>query len=83
MAGFLAVDEDRGRTDILAALEGLWANGHCRYDHAGLSFMWRCAPRAPEQRVTRVEGVDFSTWMLGLAAAHPKLGIEFFQRHAF
>lgn len=83
MAGFLAVDEERGRTDILSDLESLWTSGRCRYDHEGLSFMWRCAPQAPEQRVTRVEGVDFSTWMLGLAAAHPKLGLAFFQRHSF
>jgi len=83
MAGFLAVDEDRGRTGILSNLKGLWDQRHCRYDYAGLSFMWRCAPRAPKQQVTRVEGVDFSTWMLGLATAHPRLGIEFFQRHAF
>ena len=83
MAGFLAVDEARGRTDILSDLESLWSKGQCRYDHAELSFMWRCAPPAPERRVTRVEGVDFSTWMLGLAVAHPKLGLAFFQRHSF
>ena len=83
MAGFLAVDEARGKTDILSDLESLWSSGRCRYALAGLGFMWRCAPQAPKQLVTRVEGVDFSTWMLGLAAAHPKLGLAFFQRHAF
>ncbi len=83
MAGFLAVDEDRGRTDILSDLTSLWDAKQCRYVYRGLRFMWRCAPRAPDKRVTRVEGVDFSTWMFGLAAAHPKIGIEFFQRHAF
>jgi len=83
MAGFLAVDEERGRTGILSDLTSLWAEGHCRYEYAGLEFMWRCAPRAPKRRVTRVEGVDFSTWMFGLATAHPKLGLRFFQRHAF
>lgn len=83
MAGFLAVDAAAGRRAILGDLRSLWDARRCRYAHQGLEFLWRCSGREPTQRVTRLEGIDFSTWMLGLATAHPKIGLGFFQRHAF
>ncbi len=83
MAGFLAVDEADGSNDILADLHTLWARGECRYDHKGVGFLWRCSPYSPKTPVTRVEAIDFSTWMLGLATVHPELGLAFFQRNAF
>ena len=82
MAGFLAVDEADGRMDILSDLHTLWTRNECRYDHEGIGFLWRCSPYAPAERVTRVEAIDFSTWMLGLATANPALGFDFFRRHA-
>ncbi|MEM8792138.1 MAG: hypothetical protein AAGE80_11005 [Pseudomonadota bacterium] len=83
MAGFLPVDIADGEQRILAELKALWDSGTCRYEHRGLEFLWRCAAADPSLRVGRLEAIDFSTWMLGLATAHPKIGLAFFQRHAF
>lgn len=83
MAGFLPVDGAEGERAILSDLHTLWEREECRYDHQGLGFLWRCPATAPEKRVTRLEGIDFSTWMLGLAAAHPKIGLRFFRDHAY
>ena len=83
MAGFLPVDGPEGELAILRDLYTLWERGECRYDHRGLGFLWRCPATAPEKRVTRLEGIDFSTWMLGLAAAHPQIGLRFFRDHAY
>ncbi len=83
MAGFLAVDEVDGQTDILSDLYTLWTRDECRYDYEGIGFLWRCSPYAPKEGVTRVEAIDFSTWMLGLATVHPALGLDFFKRNAF
>jgi len=83
MAGFLPVDLADGKQQTLTELQTLWDNGSCRYEHQGLGFLWRCAPQDTSLRVKRLEAIDFSTWMLGLATAHPDIGLEFFQRHAF
>ncbi len=83
MAGFLPVEEAAGETAILRQLHTLWIRGECRYTHQGLGFLWRCPAKSPEKRVTRLEGIDFSTWMLGLAAAHPQIGLRFFRENAY
>ncbi len=82
MAGFLPIDAARGRIDILRNLHTLWVRGECRYRAGDLEFMWRCPAKAPLVRVNRVEGIDFSTWMLGLSAVHPDLGLDFYRAHA-
>lgn len=83
MAGFLAVDAAKGQTGILEDLMSLWARDACRYDHEGLEFLWRCSIYNTDLPVNRVEAIDFSTWMLGLATAHPDLGLEFFQTYTY
>ncbi len=83
MAGFLPVDSADGKQETLTELKTLWNDGSCRYEHEGLGFLWRCSPKDTSLRVRRLEAIDFSTWMLGLATAHPEIGLEFFQRHAF
>ncbi len=82
MAGFLPVDFADGKRETLNELKALWDNGSCRYQHQGLGFLWRCSPKDTSLRVRRLEAIDFSTWMLGLATAHPEFGLKFFQRHA-
>ncbi|KAB7614408.1 hypothetical protein F9L33_07115 [Amylibacter sp. SFDW26] len=82
MAGFLPVDFADGKLETLNELKALWDNGSCRYQHQGLGFLWRCSPKDTSLRVRRLEAIDFSTWMLGLATAHPEIGLAFFQRHA-
>ncbi|WP_282077872.1 hypothetical protein [Epibacterium ulvae] len=83
MAGFLPVDVTDGTQTILAELKALWDTGACRYEHENLEFMWRCSAKDPSLQVKRLEAIDFSTWMLGLATAHPNVGLEFFQDYAF
>ncbi len=79
MAGFLAVHESEGQQAILHDLYTLWEREECRYEHQGLGFLWRCPATDPKKRVTRLEGIDFSTWMLGPAASNPKIGLRFFR----
>lgn len=83
MAGFLAVDAHDDAQQILTEMHALWQADMCRYAFEGLGFLWRCSTRDPDLLVKRVEGIDFSTMMLGLAAAAPRIGLEFFQRHAY
>ena len=83
MAGFLAVDEVMGQYNILRDLKALWDRDACRYSHEDLGFLWRCAIRDTSLAVNRVEAIDFSTWMLGLATAHPDIGLVFFQRNTY
>jgi hypothetical protein len=83
MAGFLPVDMTDGTQTILTELKSLWETGACRYEHESLEFMWRCSTKDPSLQVRRLEAIDFSTWMLGLATAHPDVGLEFFQDYAF
>jgi len=83
MAGFLPIEMAEGTQTILAELKALWDTDACRYEHEDLEFMWRCSAKDPSLQVKRLEAIDFSTWMLGLATAHPNVGLEFFQDNAF
>ena len=83
MAGFLPVNIADGTQTILAELKALWDIGACRYEHEDLEFLWRCSAKDPSLQVKRLEAIDFSTWMLGLATVHPDVGLAFFQDYAF
>lgn len=83
MAGFLPVDVTDGEQVILSELKTLWDSGACRYAHETKEFLWRCSAKDPSLQVKRLEAIDFSTWMLGLATVHPDIGLEFFQDYAF
>lgn len=97
MAGFLPVEtiqqagvtpiinkvlRARGHSSIVADLMTLYERNECRYHYAGLDFLWRCTARDPSLRVGHVEGVDLSTYMLGLAWFDPTLGKAFFDDFA-
>ncbi|MEM7489594.1 MAG: hypothetical protein AAF390_10780 [Pseudomonadota bacterium] len=77
MAGFAPLWQSGAPGDPIIDLQALWDAGTCRYDHAGLGFLWRCSARAPEHAVARVEAVDFGTYLLGLAGRDPALGMGF------
>ena len=79
MAGFAPLWRAGEEGDPLVDLHDLWTRKVCTYDHQGLGFLWRCSARNPSISVERVEGVDFSTMILGLAGRHPKLGLAFFR----
>lgn len=53
-------------------LQYLWDNGGCRstkhyWDGTSADFLWRCSLTDPTTKITRVESVDFSTFVLGYA----------------
>ncbi|MEM8848980.1 MAG: hypothetical protein AAGE03_02985 [Pseudomonadota bacterium] len=77
MAGFAPLWRSGEPGDPMTDLYELWQAETCRYDHAGLGFLWRCSAREPQHAVARVEAVDFSTYVLGLAARDRDLGIGF------
>ena len=79
MAGFAAVYRSGEKDDPVADLMALWEAGTCRYEHRGVPFLWRCSARDTSHKVRRVEAVDFSTMLLGLAARDPALGMSFFR----
>jgi len=68
-----------GHSGIIEDLMTLHNRDECRYQYEGLDFLWRCTANDPSLRVHAVEGVDFSTYMLGLAWFDPAIGEEFFQ----
>lgn len=96
MAGFLPVEAigksgvrkaggpllPEGQSGIVADLIALYERNECRYNFAGLDFLWRCTARDPSLRVQHIEGVDLSTYMLGLAWFDPALGKAFFDDYA-
>ncbi len=79
MAGFAAVYRHNDKADPIRDLQTLWKNKTCRYNHEGLEFLWRCSARQPDYPVKKVEAVDFSTYILGLASRDTAFGTQFFR----
>lgn len=79
MAGFAPVYRSGQEGDPIPDLMRLWDTNTCRYNHEGLGFLWRCSARKPELQVEKVEAVDFSTYLLGLAGRDPAFGLAFFR----
>ncbi|MDC0116034.1 hypothetical protein OAH97_00980 [Octadecabacter sp.] len=79
MAGFAPLWDAGEPGDPMVDLYDLWSRDVCSYDHLGLQFQWRCSARNPDISVERVEAIDFSTMIMGLAGRHPKIGTAFFR----
>ena len=77
MAGLASVFRNGDPGDPVRDLMRLWERGTCRYEHEGIPFLWRCSARDPALKVRKVEAVDFSTYLLGLAARDPAFGMPF------
>ena len=71
-----------GHSEIIEDLMTLHNRDECRYQYKGLDFLWRCTAHDPSLKVRAVEGVDFSTYMLGLAWFDPAIGEEFFDNYS-
>ena len=71
-----------GHSEIVEDLMTLHNRNECRYQYKGLDFLWRCTAKDPSLKVRAVEGVDFSTYMLGLAWFDPAIGEEFFEDYS-
>ncbi len=79
MAGLAPLFRRGEPDDPMIDLYQLWQNNLCKYEHKKLEFLWRCSARNPSLKVKKVEAVDFSTYLLGLAGRDPKIGMAFFR----
>ncbi len=79
MAGFAPLFRYGQKGDPIPDLMALWRNNMCRYDHKDIGFLWRCSARNANLKVQKVEAVDFSTYLLGLAGRDNAFGLAFFR----
>ena len=79
MAGLAPVFNRRDEDDPILDLYKLWRDRTCIYEHEGIEFLWRCSARNTDLKVKRVEAVDFSTYLLGLAGRDRAIGLAFFR----
>lgn len=78
MAGFIPADPA-----ALGDLLTLQRNQECTYHDGDREFLWRCSHLDLGLPFDRVQAVDFSTLVLGLATVHPAVnGWEFFRKYA-
>ncbi|MGF1735986.1 hypothetical protein [Photobacterium satsumensis] len=79
MAGFMPYSE-HARDDLISTYRDKSINA--RYDLPdGHEILWRYSYDQPEWKAGWVEGVDFSTFLFGLAAMPENLGMEFFNTY--
>jgi PKD repeat protein len=79
LAGFIPVYA-KAKTDLIK----LYQNNKGVYKLAAdtsLKILWRYSPAHPAWRATVVQGVDFATFLFGLAALPEYLGTDFFARN--
>ena len=79
MAGLAPVFNRRDDDDPILDLYKLWKTRTCVYEHEKIEFLWRCSARNTNLKVKRVEAVDFSTYLLGLAGRDRAIGMAFFR----
>jgi hypothetical protein len=79
LAGFIPVYA-KAKTDLI----NLYKNNKGVYKlpaDTSLKILWRYSPANPSWKATIVQGVDFATFLFGLAALPEYLGIDFFARN--
>lgn len=79
MAGFMPY-MDRAKADLIATYRDQTINARHELP-GGYEILWRYSYDYPEWEATWAEGVDFSTFLFGLAALPEHLGMEFFNTH--
>lgn len=90
MAGFIPTElpkpADTGtgkqRSMIVGHLRALYDQKECLHRHKDLEILWRCSAFGPKTPVRSAQGIDLSTYMLGLAAFDPLLGTGFYEKFA-
>ena len=75
IAGFLPVDPE---ADV--AIGRLWEDGRGWLQVDGESVQWRFSLQQADWTPRAINGVDFSTYLFGLAATDPRLPAGFFHR---
>ena len=76
LAGYLPFNE-RAKDDLIATYRDDSINAKFELD-GGYEILWRYSHDQPEWKAEWIEGVDFSTFLFGLAALPEHLGLEFF-----
>lgn len=79
LAGYFPVHE-QGKNDLLK----MWVNHKGVYPlpfDTSQPVIWRYSPATPAWQANVIQGVDFATFMLGLAALPEALGFNFFNTH--
>jgi len=88
MAGFLPAElagkdtDTPGPSPIIGDLRALHDNGECLHRIGDLEILWRCSAFNARVPVRSAQGIDLSTYMLGLAAFDPLLGMDFYKAYA-
>ncbi|GEA51840.1 hypothetical protein VIN01S_26440 [Vibrio inusitatus NBRC 102082] len=79
LAGYLPFNE-RAKSDLIATYRDDSINAKFELE-GGYEILWRYSHDQPEWKAEWIEGVDFSTFLFGLAAMPEHLGIEFFNEN--
>lgn len=67
---------------LLSDLFSLYGHKQFVYLHNNKEILWRRSLVNPEKFLARLQAVDFSTMVFGLAAAQPKIRSEFFKKYS-
>ncbi|AGH95456.1 hypothetical protein [Pseudobdellovibrio exovorus] len=77
IAGFLSESPE-----LVRDLATIYRDKQCVYRKNETEVLWRCSLTQPEQRLNRLQAIDFSSMFLGLATVHPNIGRGFFKSYA-
>lgn len=77
IAGFLPVHPE-GIKDLLR----MYARRDCTYRVGGYDLLWRCNLKDLKLPLDRLQAIDYSSMVLGLASLHPNVGLDFYRKHA-
>ncbi|MGL6260924.1 hypothetical protein [Vibrio sp. WXL103] len=79
LAGYIPFNE-RAKDDLIATYRDDSINARHELE-GGYEILWRYSHDQPEWKAEFIEGVDFSTFLFGIAAMPEHLGMEFFNQN--
>ncbi|WP_087016850.1 hypothetical protein [Thaumasiovibrio subtropicus] len=79
LAGYIPYN-DRALNDLIATYRDDSINARHELE-GGYEILWRYSYDEPNWKANYIEGVDFSTFLFGIAAMPEHLGVEFFNTH--
>ncbi|MFN7263132.1 MAG: hypothetical protein ACK5UJ_04935 [Pseudobdellovibrionaceae bacterium] len=68
--------------EVLRDLLRLQKDNLCTYSYGEHKFLWRCTLLDFNNRLDRVQSIDFSSMFLGLAVLHPSVGGSFYRTYS-
>ncbi|PSU33858.1 hypothetical protein [Photobacterium lutimaris] len=79
LAGYIPFN-DRAKDDLISTYRDNTINAKHELD-GGYEILWRYSHDQPDWKAEFIEGVDFSTFLFGMAAMPEHLGMEFFNKY--